>query len=223
MVPRKPESDPPKAVTKKADNGVIKPKKNSYHKVRKLPNGLLDLEPKGDRYLELVIPGIYGDREFEFKACRDQLAENPLALLRVCRQVYAETSLLPYKLNPFSLDHVSSGLWAQQRLPCQLALLPKIYLVSSNGFTFVHWEDVIYRDFFSLQPMYWDGFAKYGHLFRSLKKIVVVVKQSEQAQEAGRDFRAWINDLALPKWNMREQHQVKMRANLQIDFRGVSV
>lgn len=125
-----------------------KRKAKSTHngKVRRLPNGLLDVTRKG-KYLNLIrtnsstpllqLPAEIRNRIFayalggrSFQVLGNQVKcyskyPNPesLSLLRTCRQIYSETALLPFSANIFRVTNEQSPgdleSWLQLRLPVE--------------------------------------------------------------------------------------------------------
>ncbi|KAH7399514.1 hypothetical protein BKA66DRAFT_565585 [Pyrenochaeta sp. MPI-SDFR-AT-0127] len=102
--------------------------KHHCKKLRFFENGLLDVTRKGGKYFKIarqnqrespllrlppeirnqIFEIVLGGRVFELEgpSCENpnfvERSQHVLALLAVCRQIYAETSLLPFKLNTFS-------------------------------------------------------------------------------------------------------------------------
>ncbi|KAI8940198.1 hypothetical protein NX059_003904 [Plenodomus lindquistii] len=126
MAPTKetPKARPPSQKT--TSSGITKPKRKGP--VRRFENGMLDVSRKSGRNLNICrqnaqsrllrLPGelrnqiwelalgghIFGTntRASFFSALLvTRLAPNPFALLQVCRQIYAETALLPFQLSEF--------------------------------------------------------------------------------------------------------------------------
>ncbi|KAB2106558.1 hypothetical protein AG0111_0g5447 [Alternaria gaisen] len=133
MAPRKLDLENQEASTKgtKAfiDAGVVE---RRYKKVRFHENGLLNVERKTGKYFKiarenqqdsplLCLPPELRCLVFEYalggntymiryhrksKAVKNTtIAKHALALLSVCRQIFAETALLPFSLNTFSVSH----------------------------------------------------------------------------------------------------------------------
>jgi hypothetical protein len=50
------------------------------------------------------------------------------ALLRCCRQIYAEASLLPFKANAFRITDVENYDWFEARLPVQRDLISEMHV-----------------------------------------------------------------------------------------------
>jgi hypothetical protein len=74
-------------------------------------------------------------------SCR---TEGSLNLLRVCRQVYTETCLLPYKLNTFDFVGGSACVikkFLAMRNEAQIAVLSKVKNGDSGVHTAVIWEE----------------------------------------------------------------------------------
>lgn len=58
------------------------------------------------------------------------LPQDTFALLRVCRQIYAETALLPYKHNAFRFKSEDAFDWATSLRPVQLNLISEIHVAT---------------------------------------------------------------------------------------------
>lgn len=70
----------------------------------------------GGHVFEVPIRRIFKRRKRVNKAKVWDLPKNTFALLRVCRQIYAETALLPYKHNAFRLRAVQLNLISDIRI-----------------------------------------------------------------------------------------------------------
>ncbi|CAN9355968.1 unnamed protein product [Alternaria alternata] len=146
MAPRKLYLENQKASTKgtKAfiDAGVVK---RRHKKVRFHENGLINVERKTGKYFKIArenqqdspllrLPPELRCLVFEYalggntymiryhrtsKAVKNTtVAKHALALLSVCRQIFAETALLPFSLNTFSVFHpVIFNMWIKSFHP----------------------------------------------------------------------------------------------------------
>ncbi|KAF2270746.1 hypothetical protein CC78DRAFT_596414 [Lojkania enalia] len=64
---------------------------------------------------------------------------NALSLLHVCRQLYDETTILPYTLNTFTFhDLYDVDLWIRKTLPCQLETIKSVGICASWA-----WSDAL--------------------------------------------------------------------------------
>ncbi|KAF2830992.1 hypothetical protein CC86DRAFT_272702, partial [Ophiobolus disseminans] len=110
---------------KKSDGRIAKRPARGYHRFK---NGMLNITPKGherelnnqaspllrlpseirNKIWHLVLGGKlirdtrYGIRDHSVLMLRPCEREKPFELLRTCRQIYAETALLPFSANTFS-------------------------------------------------------------------------------------------------------------------------
>ncbi|KAG9188226.1 hypothetical protein G6011_02149 [Alternaria panax] len=142
MAPRKLNLKNQKASTKdtkaSTDAGVVK---RRYAKVRFHENGLLNVEPKTGnarrnqrdspllrlppelRYM--IFEHALGGKTYEIRYDRKSVmakntavSKHALALLSVCRQVFAETALLPFSSNKFSVLHpLIFNVWIESLCP----------------------------------------------------------------------------------------------------------
>ncbi|KAF2277408.1 uncharacterized protein EI97DRAFT_290545 [Westerdykella ornata] len=154
-------------------------------KVRRLENGLLDIERKG-RYPKLfrenanspllrlppeirnmIFRYAVGGMTFDFTACErpwlqrlrgwkprvNNPIKNCFSLLRVCRQIYSETALLPFSANTF---HISEDQqedfddWLQDRLPIERDAITSLQYTACqplivSPFPRSHWYKVMSR------------------------------------------------------------------------------
>ncbi|KAH6878871.1 hypothetical protein BKA58DRAFT_466490 [Alternaria rosae] len=132
MAPRKTATSdkaPKAAVTKKTTDKVIKRPARGYHKFR---NGLLNVTPKGgekelarqnqnssllrlpaevrNQIWKLVLGAkVYWARYTKKFQLSPTEPKNAMALLRTCRQIYAETALMPLTLSTFACASVTQA------------------------------------------------------------------------------------------------------------------
>ncbi|KAI4631502.1 uncharacterized protein J4E87_002207 [Alternaria ethzedia] len=144
MASRKPKQTATVAKSRKASTGAGVAKR-SYKKVRFHENGLLNVETKTGKYLQiarqnqrnspllrlpaeirhLIFGYVLGGKTFVIDHYVNQdiaknrtLLKNALALLVVCRQVFAESALLPFSSNTFSALHPQTlNMWIRDLPP----------------------------------------------------------------------------------------------------------
>ncbi|CAN9346453.1 unnamed protein product [Alternaria alternata] len=143
MAPRKTTAGDkiPKAkkasIIKKSEDKVIKRPARGYHKFR---NGLLNVAPKGDEKeltkqnrtspLLRLPPEI---RNIIWKLSPSPEPKNVMALLRTCRQVYAEAALMPLTLTIFTTDYIPYAARDLRKLkPQQRRLITFFQMVISH-------------------------------------------------------------------------------------------
>ncbi|KAI4684957.1 uncharacterized protein J4E88_004399 [Alternaria novae-zelandiae] len=173
MASRKPKQTTTTAKSMKASTGAGVAKR-SHKKLRFHENGLLNVETKTGKYLEiarqnqqdspllrlppelrhLIFSHVIGGKTFEilydrsgpyrspirerlsskvpkrkFIAKNITVAKNTLALLVVCRQIYAETALLPFSSNTFSASRPDNlKMWIKRFPPAVSEAITSIQL-----------------------------------------------------------------------------------------------
>lgn len=78
-----------------------------------------------------VVPCYIDESTYLCKPSAQSLPRTNIALLSVCRQIYAETALLPYKLNAFRFATKQEFGWVENLHQVQRALIPEIRLVTN--------------------------------------------------------------------------------------------
>lgn len=84
----------------------------------------------GGHVFDVTTRRIFQQRKRVTKAKVWDLLKDTFALLRACRQIYAETALLPYKHNAFRFMSEDAFDWATSLRPVQLNLISKIYIAT---------------------------------------------------------------------------------------------
>ena len=93
-----------------------------------------------------------------------------LALLFVCRQVYTETAVLPFKLNAFGFEMNSDlAVWIEELLPGQWEAIESLQFLRTfcdNCIDYARREDALFKETFGFKNAYKEFFS-----FKSLSKI----------------------------------------------------
>ncbi|KAF3046619.1 hypothetical protein E8E12_011254 [Didymella heteroderae] len=120
-------------VTRKSGKHVKAIKANSQSPLLRLPPELRNRiweYTLGGHVFDVTTRGIFKRRKRIFKAKVWGLPKNTFALLGVCRQIYAETVLLPYRHNAFNFKSEDAFDWALCLRPVQQQLISKIYVTT---------------------------------------------------------------------------------------------
>jgi hypothetical protein len=70
---------------------------------------------------------------------KDSFPQHSHALLQVCRQIYAETALLPFSKNTFRFEKEQAFEWARQLLKFQRNLLENVHVVTHRAQRLYGW------------------------------------------------------------------------------------
>ncbi|USP77115.1 hypothetical protein yc1106_04389 [Curvularia clavata] len=215
MAPRKPhdmndKATSPNKSTASTGAGVVK---RRYEKVRFYEDGLLNIERKAGKYFKMarqnqqqspllrlpaelrnkIFAYALGGRTFRFKTTGNYpwyiknvtKYKHALALLQVCRQIYAETALLPFSTNTFSasrlyvLEEWAESLHSARAQSIKWIRL-KLQLSSGMGFLInkIHCESFKFD-----KPLVLPEISNRGHVVLSLTHKAGIPKAVEQRMQ----------------------------------------
>ncbi|KAJ4382921.1 beta transducin [Didymella sp. IMI 355093] len=123
-------------VTRKSSNNVKVIKADSQSLLLRLPPELRNRiweYALGGHVFDVVTRTVYERRKRINKAKVWDLPKNTFALLRVCRQIYAEPALLPYKHNAFRFKSEDAFDWVASLRPVQQNLISEIHIATLDA------------------------------------------------------------------------------------------
>ncbi|OSS50740.1 hypothetical protein B5807_04087 [Epicoccum nigrum] len=103
---------------------------------------------------------------------KDSFPQHSHALLQACRQIYAETALLPFSKNTFRFEREQAFEWARQLLKVQQNLLEKVHIVTHRAQRLYGWNETG-----SSKDLYLPHAFPIS-VFPNVKQVVVEIRRS---------------------------------------------
>ncbi|KAF2030026.1 hypothetical protein EK21DRAFT_112319 [Setomelanomma holmii] len=169
MAPRKPDNEGSDTITTLAMSNNAGSRKRQYKKVQRLDNGTVERRAQNQRDSPLLkMPPEIRNRIYDFalggltfrlqpnddneKVANETKSKNAIALLAVCRQLYAETAVLPTSLNVFSSHSpIAIHSWTNAMRPANRASVTNLKL-SICIFKFKFFHNLVVRTYVMHRP-----------------------------------------------------------------------
>ncbi|KAL1657100.1 hypothetical protein SLS61_000140 [Didymella pomorum] len=210
-------------VSRKAGKHVKAIKANSRSPLLCVPPELRNCIWKyalGGHVFEVPIRRIFKRRKRVNKAKVWDLPKNTFALLRVCRQIYAETALLPYKHNAFRFYSEDAFDWAASLRAVQLNLISDIRIATIGAHHMLETNQISQQRSPLPETLHVDRFPG----LRSVSFSVFRVPLYDEKTAAAQQPFALLEEMFIAAQELQlVQHLRKVKPDVRVGFADTKV
>ncbi|KAF1932400.1 uncharacterized protein M421DRAFT_2031 [Didymella exigua CBS 183.55] len=210
-------------VTRKSGKHVRTIRTNSQSRLLRLPPELRNQiweYALGGHAFDITTRKVFKQRKRIDKAKAWDLPINTFALLRVCRQIYAETALIPYKHNAFCFASEDAFDWAVSLRPVQQNIIAEIHVATIGANRMLAADQVSQRRSLLPDALHFDRFP-------GLKLIsfdVLETFQYDEKRPAAQQTLALLAELLIAAQELRiALHLRKVKPDVRMAFVRVKV